>query len=192
MASGSFLAREPRTTACWLPLLRQAGAALEGLAQVRRTRPCVWTRAERFRHGQRARSVSINVLASIGHGIARLQAHRRNRMAALSIPKEHVNRVLNHAAGPVTAHYDRWSYLPEGAPRSRLGGRTGPHHRQGARPRWWRCDQSTSSARNVVSSFVGLGMGTRGFVRPGGGPHLGGDDCGAWVRTNAAPATCAG
>ena len=34
-------------------------------------------------------------------------------MAALGIPKDHVNRVLNHAVGPVTAHYDQWSYLPE-------------------------------------------------------------------------------
>jgi integrase len=35
------------------------------------------------------------------------------RMAGLGIPKEHVNKVLNHAAGPVTAAYDQWSYLPE-------------------------------------------------------------------------------
>jgi integrase len=35
------------------------------------------------------------------------------RMAALGIPKEYVNRVLNHAVGPVTAHYDQWAYLPE-------------------------------------------------------------------------------
>ena len=35
------------------------------------------------------------------------------RMAALGIPKDHVNKVLNHAAGPVTAAYDQWSYVPE-------------------------------------------------------------------------------
>jgi integrase len=35
------------------------------------------------------------------------------RMAGLGIPKEHVNKVLNHAVGPVTAAYDQWSYLPE-------------------------------------------------------------------------------
>jgi integrase len=37
------------------------------------------------------------------------------RMAGLGIPKEHVNKVLNHADGPVTAAYDHWSYLPEKA-----------------------------------------------------------------------------
>jgi integrase len=35
------------------------------------------------------------------------------RMAGLGVPKDHVNKVLNHAAGPVTAAYDQWSYLPE-------------------------------------------------------------------------------
>jgi integrase len=35
------------------------------------------------------------------------------RMAGLGIPKEHVNKVLNHAAGPVTTSYDRHTYLPE-------------------------------------------------------------------------------
>ena len=34
-------------------------------------------------------------------------------MAGLGIPKDHVNKVLNHADGPVTAAYDRWSYMPE-------------------------------------------------------------------------------
>jgi len=37
------------------------------------------------------------------------------RMAGLGIPKEHVNRVLNHAMNPVTEAYDRWLYLPEKA-----------------------------------------------------------------------------
>jgi integrase len=37
------------------------------------------------------------------------------RMAGLGIPKDHVNRVLNHAAGPVTESYDMWSYMPEKA-----------------------------------------------------------------------------
>jgi integrase len=37
------------------------------------------------------------------------------RMAGLGIPKERVNKVLNHAVGPVTAAYDQWSYLPEKA-----------------------------------------------------------------------------
>jgi integrase len=35
------------------------------------------------------------------------------RMAGLGIPREHVNKVLNHATGPITETYDRWSYLPE-------------------------------------------------------------------------------
>jgi integrase len=36
------------------------------------------------------------------------------RMAALGIPKEHRDRVLNHVQGDVGAkHYDRHSYLPE-------------------------------------------------------------------------------
>lgn len=37
------------------------------------------------------------------------------RLAGLGIPKEHVNKVLNHAAGPIAAAYDQWSYLPEKA-----------------------------------------------------------------------------
>jgi integrase len=37
------------------------------------------------------------------------------RMAGLGIPKDHVNRVLNHAAGPITEAYDQWSYMPEKA-----------------------------------------------------------------------------
>jgi hypothetical protein len=36
-------------------------------------------------------------------------------MAGLGISKDHVNKVLNHADGPVTAAYDQWSYLPEKA-----------------------------------------------------------------------------
>ena len=36
-------------------------------------------------------------------------------MAGLGIPKDHVNKVLNHADGPVTAAYDQWSYMPEKA-----------------------------------------------------------------------------
>jgi integrase len=35
------------------------------------------------------------------------------RMAGLGIPKDHVNKVLNHAAGPVTEAYDMHDYLPE-------------------------------------------------------------------------------
>jgi integrase len=35
------------------------------------------------------------------------------RMAGLGVPKEIVNRVLNHAAGPITEAYDLHSYLPE-------------------------------------------------------------------------------
>jgi integrase len=35
------------------------------------------------------------------------------RMAELGVPKEIVNRVLNHAAGPITETYDLYSYLPE-------------------------------------------------------------------------------
>jgi integrase len=35
------------------------------------------------------------------------------RMAGLGIPKDHVNRVLNHAAGPITEAYDLHSYIPE-------------------------------------------------------------------------------
>jgi hypothetical protein len=34
-------------------------------------------------------------------------------MAGLSIPKDHVNKVLNHAAGPIAEAYDHWSYMPE-------------------------------------------------------------------------------
>jgi integrase len=37
------------------------------------------------------------------------------RMAGLGIPKDHVNRVLNHAVGPITEAYDRHSYMPEKA-----------------------------------------------------------------------------
>ena len=37
------------------------------------------------------------------------------RMAGLGIPKDHVNRVLNHAMAPITAHYDRYDYVPEKA-----------------------------------------------------------------------------
>jgi hypothetical protein len=36
-------------------------------------------------------------------------------MAGLGIPKDHVNRVLNHAVGPITEAYDRHSYMPEKA-----------------------------------------------------------------------------
>ena len=35
------------------------------------------------------------------------------RMAGLAHSKDHVNRVLNHAIGPVTAAYDHHDYLPE-------------------------------------------------------------------------------
>jgi integrase len=37
------------------------------------------------------------------------------RMAGLGVRKEYVNKVLNHAVGPITAAYDQWSYLPEKA-----------------------------------------------------------------------------
>jgi len=37
------------------------------------------------------------------------------RMAGLGIPKEHVNKVLNHAAGPVTQRYDGHDYMAEEA-----------------------------------------------------------------------------
>jgi integrase len=33
------------------------------------------------------------------------------RLAGLAVPKEIVNRVLNHAAGPITEAYDRFDYL---------------------------------------------------------------------------------
>jgi integrase len=47
------------------------------------------------------------------------------RMAGLGIPKDHVNKVLNHAAGPITETYDHWSYMPEkAAALQRWGGRT--------------------------------------------------------------------
>jgi integrase len=37
------------------------------------------------------------------------------RMARLRIPKDHVNRILNHAAGPITATYDHHAYHDEKA-----------------------------------------------------------------------------
>jgi integrase len=37
------------------------------------------------------------------------------RMAPLGVPKEIVNRVLNHAQGPITETYDLYDYLPEKA-----------------------------------------------------------------------------
>jgi integrase len=37
------------------------------------------------------------------------------RMAGLGILKEHANRVLNHATGPITEAYDRHTYMPEKA-----------------------------------------------------------------------------
>jgi integrase len=37
------------------------------------------------------------------------------RMAGLGIPKDHVNRVLNHAMAPIAQHYDHHDYLPEKA-----------------------------------------------------------------------------
>jgi integrase len=37
------------------------------------------------------------------------------RMAGLGVPKDHVNRILNHAAGPITEAYDLHTYLPEKA-----------------------------------------------------------------------------
>jgi hypothetical protein len=35
------------------------------------------------------------------------------RLARLRVPKEHVNRILNHAAGPVTEAYDLHTYVEE-------------------------------------------------------------------------------
>jgi hypothetical protein len=39
----------------------------------------------------------------------------QTRMAALGIPRDHVNRVLNHAMGPIDAAYDHYDYAHEKA-----------------------------------------------------------------------------
>jgi integrase len=43
-----------------------------------------------------------------------------SRLAELRVPKEHVNKVLNHAAGPVTEAYDRHHYVREKAAALRI------------------------------------------------------------------------
>ena len=99
-----------------LPLPRQAVAALEARPRVV-GRDLVFGRGPR---GFQAWSQSKRRLDK-RLGFARdwdLHDIRRaveTRMAGLGVPKEHVNRLLNHAAGPVTKHYDLHSYLPEKA-----------------------------------------------------------------------------
>ena len=65
------------------------------------------------------------------------------RMAGLGIPKDHVNRVLNHAMAPITAHYDRYDYCRRRPPRCSAG----PTSWSGSSPRrppCWRCAGAAS------------------------------------------------
>jgi integrase len=99
-----------------LPLPRQALAALEGRHRLV-GRDLVFGRGP---HGFQAWSKAKERLDrrlgfAKGWDLHDLRRAVETRMAALGVPKEHVNKILNHAAGPVTKHYDLHSYLPEKA-----------------------------------------------------------------------------
>jgi integrase len=64
---------------------------------------------------QRKRRIDVRLGFTRGWAVHDLRRTVETRMAELGVPKEHVNKVLNHAAGPVTEAYDQWSYLPEKA-----------------------------------------------------------------------------
>jgi integrase len=107
-----------------LPLPRQALGALEGWHRFV-GRDLVFGRGptgfQAWSQSKRRLDIRLGYLTADGKPVKGrmswdLHDARRTvetRMAGLGIPKEHVNKVLNHAAGPVTAAYDQWSYLPE-------------------------------------------------------------------------------
>jgi integrase len=93
-----------------LPLPRQAVAALEAW-------PRFFGRAHLFGRGTAGFQGWSKATArfSLEYDLHDLRRTVETRMAGLGIPKDHVNKILNHADGPVTAAYDQWSYLPEKA-----------------------------------------------------------------------------
>jgi integrase len=108
--------RSKNARALVLPLPRQALAALEARPRVV-GRDLVFGRGPRgFQAWSKAKERLDRRLGfDKGWDLHDLRRAVETRMAALGVPKEHVNRLLNHAAGPVTKHYDLHSYLPEKA-----------------------------------------------------------------------------
>ena len=107
-----------------LPLPRQAVATLEKWPRLL-GKETLWGRADQGFSGwsaaKRRLDIRLGYLTAEGKpakGFKSWHLHdlRRTvetRMAGLGIPKEHVNRLLNHAAGPITEAYDHWDYLPQ-------------------------------------------------------------------------------
>jgi integrase len=97
-----------------LPLPRQAALALEGWHRFV-GRDLVFGRGPTGFQAWSQSKVRLDARLGFNQSWDLHDARRtvETRMAGLGIPKEHVNKTLNHAAGPITATYDQWSYLPE-------------------------------------------------------------------------------
>jgi integrase len=119
-----------------LPLPRQAREALEAW-------PDIEGRDALFGHGRNGFSGWSRAKARLDGRIARINAKRRlgrplaqdeepaegdamaawqlrdlrrtteTRLASIGVPQEIINRILNHAQGPITATYNRYEYLDE-------------------------------------------------------------------------------
>jgi integrase len=98
-----------------LPLARQTVAALEAWPQfVGRDQLFGRTSSRGFNNWHDAKAKLDAVLRfNQSWDIHDIRRTVETRMAGLGIPKDHVNRVLNHAVGPITEAYDLHSYLPE-------------------------------------------------------------------------------
>jgi integrase len=97
-----------------LPLPRQALQALEGWPRVV-GRDFVFGRGRNGFQGWSKAKERLDARLGFARpwDLHDLRRSVETRMAGLSIPKDHVNRVLNHAAGPITERYDHHTYLPE-------------------------------------------------------------------------------
>jgi integrase len=98
-----------------LPLPRQAVAALAAWPRVD-GRDRLFGRGRTGFQGWSNAKERLDAASGVRDwGLHDLRRTVETRLAGLGVPKEISNRVLNHAAGPITEAYDRHSYLPEKA-----------------------------------------------------------------------------
>jgi integrase len=98
-----------------LPLPRQAVHALAVWLRVE-GRDLLFGRGSKGFQGWSASKKRLDAASGVRDwDLHDLRRTVETRLAGLGVPKEIVNRVLNHAAGPITEAYDHHDYLPEKA-----------------------------------------------------------------------------
>jgi integrase len=98
-----------------LPLARQTVTAIEAWPRIVKRDLLFGRTSDRGFNGWSDAKLQLDKRLGFNRAwdVHDLRRTAQTRMIGLGIPRDHVNRVLNHAMGPIDEAYDRHDYLDE-------------------------------------------------------------------------------